>query len=155
MHFQGGITNLLNLHSSANMLHLEPELWSRHLATISTVYHHLVFHCHRRRLCPHTGSSLLTWPLCCVVSGWRRRMPLLLPPCRVLAPGTWVRSLRLVLPHPSPHLLPAGSLVCGLIWSQARVNLGSAQPQGSGSHPMKPGGSTAGVLNVNIITKKN
>ena len=98
----------------------------------------------RRRLRPRTGSSLLTWPLCCVVSGWRR-MPLLLPPCRVLAPGTWVRSLRLVLPHPSPHLLPAGSLVCGLIWSQARVNLGSAQPQGSGSHPMKPGGSTARV----------
>ena len=91
-----------------------------------------------------TGSSLLTWPPC-VVSGWWRRTPRLLPPHRVLAPGTWVKSLRLVLPHPSPHLLPAGSLICGLIWSQARVNLGSAQPQGSGSHPTKPGGSTAGV----------
>lgn len=86
---------------------------------------------------PCTGSSLVTWPCCCVVTGWRRRMPLLLPPCRVLAPGP---------PPPSPHPLPAGSLICGLICSQARVNLGSAQPQGSGSRPVKPGGSAAGAV---------
>ena len=69
---------------------------------------------------------------------------LLLPPCRVLAPGTWARSRRLALPHPRP--LAAASwqrdLLSDLV--QARVNWGQCSHRDREAILVKPRGGTAG-----------